>query len=1204
MAEDMMIEITGSATKAVSALDKAISKLSELQNTFDKLAPSLTKFTEKLDSIASSSKAISALKGMTDATSKQGLSAANAESKQAMYQARLDRSTVSMDRSAVSSSKLVEAQKKLRESSDFDASNQKFLDNYKYNPTPNTASDVNKYSEPISTDVFPPTPPRGSSALATEMESNRPKSTAFTIDTTQATSAVDKMRTYIDSVTPSITRMSETAQQEFGSLSSELIRISSQIDNQRALYSQLAQAATNAASANGEGSSKYLQLEKRMLSADGAMDRLIVKQEKLKSSMSGISDISGKAGSGMTSFGEKSEKSASKATSGFQKTLNMMEKMFIRIIAFRLFSMLQKSITDGMQNIAQASTTANTALSAFYTSTLYLKNSIAASFMPLIESMMPAITQFIDYIASAFNFLAGLFARIFGGATTVTVAKKANVDYAASLAKTGAAADAAKNSLMGFDEINILSQNKSSSSSGTAGMPAATDMFTTQAIPASTLAFADALKQKLSALQPLFKGLQEVFGGFWDSIKSFAETYLYKWLVDIGDWMAAHPNTMYLLGKGLGYVAIGWFAFKAIKWVANITGISSLIGWLWKLVTAGGGASTALGEGAGLGGVLSKLGISGGWVALAVIALAGLGVGAYLLGQKLKDARIKEEFGNITISSADLKSGLQGMIPEFAKIGPALEAQRESIDTFKKSVDTLADDTNNLYIKIKVDGKIDSTEATQLQTQVKDLVSQTKQYLDKEAGYSLSLWGKVFSSDGTVSANETELLGEISTAGQKAQTKVDEIQKNIQKVLDSGIKNGFLTADQQKYLDTQMAKLQTAIDPSFGLANAKLEVLGKNIAKGGLTKGSYDSVKSEIDAVIKEGTNNLADTQIKAYQDVEKQKVLFGISDAQATTLKQAADIAYAQGKKSLESGAVGQYQAMVNGLVSDLDKNKQKLADEWGSKFHTAYNTAFNEALGGIKPEDATKDQIRNATSTATQVAIQAADDGMGDMRLMFENKNQELLQLLTDTTTDAGTLAQKLGITLPDGFSKGINYSSGNSANTLNTYFSNQKANIVAGGSTLAAGATTAGKNVGNAFVNAIKSVKLPTLDWVTKAQNQSNMSNAGKLAQYTFPLVKWYAGGGIFTKPTVAGFGEDGPEAALPLNDKVFSSIADGISKNSGNGGLNIERLIERFNSLETAVKGLKLNVALYADDRKIAESTNRGNQRIARSTSPTA
>lgn len=47
-----------------------------------------------------------------------------------------------------------------------------------------------------------------------------------------------------------------------------------------------------------------------------------------------------------------------------------------------------------------------------------------------------------------------------------------------------------------------------------------------------------------------------------------------------------------------------------------------------------------------------------------------------------------------------------------------------------------------------------------------------------------------------------------------------------------------------------------------------------------------------------------------------------------------------------------------------------------------------------------------------------------------------------------------------------------------------------------------------------------------------------------------VQWYKRGGLFTNPTIAGFGEAGDEAALPLeNSRTMSRIASAIVENSG-------------------------------------------------------
>ncbi|WP_444659394.1 hypothetical protein ACRQV7_03000 [Caproiciproducens sp. R2] len=570
MADDLMIEVKGSAQSAESALDRVITKLTSLQETFEKLAPSLTAFTEKMNSIASSSKAITGLKSITDATSKSTLSVKDAESRMAMYQARLDRATVSMNKSAVASAKLAEAQRKLKEATTQDAETNAFLSKYRDKGFTNEPSAVNRFSEPTATDVFTSTPPRGSSAMASDFVDKAAKTASIHFDTSQATSALDKVNAYIDSLTPSISKMSAEAQARFEALSAELTRVGAQLDNQRALYTQLG-AATKSVD---EGSSKFLSLEKRMLSADGAIDRLVAKSDKLKAQMLGISDSASKASFGFLNFGNRAEKATKKSTSGVQKTLQMMEKMFIRIIAFRIFSMVTQGIVDGLNNIAQASTKANATMSALSTSGLYFKNSVASAFAPLIQAITPAITQFIDTLANLFNMLGMLNARIFGGATSVTVAKKATVDYAASIDKAGQAAKEAQRSILGFDEITALSKPTSSSNNG---MPDPTDMFETVKVPDGIISFGDKIKSLFGEWSSYAQPTVEAFNRLTQSLEPL-KTFAAQGLTDFyNDFLK--PVGIWTLGTGLPrFFDITSALVNKIDWPT----LNGAIDTLWK----------------------------------------------------------------------------------------------------------------------------------------------------------------------------------------------------------------------------------------------------------------------------------------------------------------------------------------------------------------------------------------------------------------------------------------------------------------------------------------------------------------------------------------------------------------------------------------------------------------------------------------------
>lgn len=50
--ENLMIEVVGSFNKAVSALDKVISKLTELQNKFVSVTPAVSQFNDSLKSMS------------------------------------------------------------------------------------------------------------------------------------------------------------------------------------------------------------------------------------------------------------------------------------------------------------------------------------------------------------------------------------------------------------------------------------------------------------------------------------------------------------------------------------------------------------------------------------------------------------------------------------------------------------------------------------------------------------------------------------------------------------------------------------------------------------------------------------------------------------------------------------------------------------------------------------------------------------------------------------------------------------------------------------------------------------------------------------------------------------------------------------------------------------------------------------------------
>ena len=80
-----------------------------------------------------------------------------------------------------------------------------------------------------------------------------------------------------------------------------------------------------------------------------------------------------------------------------------------------------------------------------------------------------------------------------------------------------------------------------------------------------------------------------------------------------------------------------------------------------------------------------------------------------------------------------------------------------------------------------------------------------------------------------------------------------------------------------------------------------------------------------------------------------------------------------------------------------------------------------------------------------------------------------------------------------------------------------------------------------------------------------------------------IEWYAKGGVFNQPTLAGIGEAGAEAVVPLNTfwSKIDNMADGI----------VNGISTAFAGIETGGGDIHMDVYLYPNGAKMMEETVR-------------
>ncbi len=177
---------------------------------------------------------------------------------------------------------------------------------------------------------------------------------------------------------------------------------------------------------------------------------------------------------------------------GIFRKFGMIAKTMLFYTAFR--KMLDGA-KEGLQNLAKYSnihgTKFNQSMTSMHSALGQMKNALATAFEPIINVVAPYITKFVGYLTSGANALAQFFSAL-TGSKTWTKATYNTQNYADSLDGATSSAASLKRELMGFDEINKLSDDSSASKGG--GIPAG-DMFTTETVGNDFANFASMIKK-------------------------------------------------------------------------------------------------------------------------------------------------------------------------------------------------------------------------------------------------------------------------------------------------------------------------------------------------------------------------------------------------------------------------------------------------------------------------------------------------------------------------------------------------------------------------------------------------------------------------------------------------------------------------------------------------------------------------------------
>ena len=345
-------------------------------------------------------------------------------------------------------------------------------------------------------------------------------------------------------------------------------------------YNSLGSIASNAAGMNSAGNfwSKYISA---FTMGDSVAKRFQDTLARIQLSM----QQSIRGGSWINVIAEKMKK-ASEATHKAHKRMNIFKKALSKIESFSLYRFVRSLIMtlvnglkEGIQNLAQFDKAMgniygyNDALSQMATKWLQIKNTLGVLGASIVSALMPVITAVANGFIKAANAVNAFFAALTGRGTYLK-AKEVFVDYAGSLNKASSSAKDFKRQIMGFDELNVLS-DKSGSGAGTD--PAG--MFEPASVSEKMQSYATAISD----------GFKEIA----DKVKAHLDTLLKI----IGTGLAALGVVMLLMGNiplGIGLLTAGLAAYSTGS-IGYGTVIQDVAGSLDRLINIASKALLALG---------------------------------------------------------------------------------------------------------------------------------------------------------------------------------------------------------------------------------------------------------------------------------------------------------------------------------------------------------------------------------------------------------------------------------------------------------------------------------------------------------------------------------------------------------------------------------------------------------------------------------
>lgn len=582
-----------------------------------------------------------------------------------------------------------------------------------------------------------------------------------------------------------------------------------------------------------------------------------------------------------------------------------------------------------------------------------------------------------------------------------------------------------------------------------------------------------------------------------ETVSDFAEPFL-----AVGGWLIDNPGVITGAIAGVGTALT---AYKVVS------GVSALVGALGALNPVGASIMA-------LGGVAT--------------VLTGIGVSVKKAANEAKKANLDAHFGNIALSLSDLKEAAASIIES-----NDLDAVRTSIlamddaegiaDDIRNTTDAL----NKMNWKISMGMELGEAEKEDYRSQIESYINSTQEYLTQKQ-YAVNIAVGVLTDDDLEGNNIVDKVNQFYAT---KQNEIQQLGTDLNNLITEAFNDGLLDIDEIKEiteLQSQMAEIQNAL--AGAEYNANLELMKSKYLAGDLDADSFINMQAELKEQTAVASEEYEKSFIMAASNAEvmlndgeisQEEYDRMMDEFQKNYLNQVAELqnkaANFQTQAIMEQYADEIGSLDINGVIDEVLQDKLE------------YISAEGDAYGGW--ETFSNANLDYGLSSSTQAALSELWE---EMKPQFEQQQKTIKEY------------KEAGMAVPAAIREGMLDTAAIGAlagdqNAIYTLMGEEARNnpeyqammeeLQEQGTyipeQIAAGIMDNKDAIKNAMVNVYGMVS-------SQGVNISVVGKISTIGQDTAQagrglITTGHADGGIFTKPHVAWFAEDGPEAAIPLD-----------------------------------------------------------------------